>query len=141
MAVGACTKRDGTSPTPNAAPSHAHVAPHGGTLVELGDHVYVLEFVRDRNAGKLTAYLLDAHAENFIRTDAPAVALVVTVGGAEHALALQPVANSATGETAGNTSQFEAQADWLKGAAPVEGRLPSLQIHGRTFREITFRVP
>src|SRR5690349_10658250 len=91
---------------------HVHRAPHGGTLVELGEHTYNLELVRDADAGKLTAYVLDGHAENFIRIPAASFELVAFAGGERKTLTLRAVANSATGETVGNTSQFEAQADW-----------------------------
>ena len=54
---------------------HAHTAPHGGTLVELGAHQGNVEFVRDAAGGKLTAYILDAHAENFVRVPLDAFTL------------------------------------------------------------------
>ena len=93
---------------------HAHTAPHGGTLIEVGEHAYNLEFLRDGAAGKLTLWALDGHAENFVRLKAPAVEVTVKVGAEKKAISLKPVANPATGETVGDTSQFEAQADWLK---------------------------
>ena len=62
---------------PASAPgSHIHVAPHGGTLVPLGEHAYNLELVRDADTGRLSLYVLDGHAENFIRITAPTIELV-----------------------------------------------------------------
>ena len=55
----------------NHSHGHVHTAPHGGTLVELGNHAYNVELLRDPATGKLTAWILDAHAENFIRIKAP----------------------------------------------------------------------
>lgn len=117
---------------------HAHAAPHGGQLVEVGDHAYNLEFVADREAGKLTAYVLDGHAENFIRTDLAGIA--VTVNG--RPLTLAPVANAATGETVGNTAQFEASADWLKApGAQFQVAIPALTIRGSAFTAIEATLP
>jgi hypothetical protein len=115
---------------------HVHVAPHGGTLIEIGDHAYNLELVRDSTAGRLTAYVLDGHAENFVRIAMPSIEMVAIVGGERRPLTLRAVANTATGETIGNTSQFEAEADWLKTAAEFPGTVKSLEIRGSRFQDI-----
>ena len=115
---------------------HSHQAPHGGTLVEVGEHAYNIELVRDPAAGKLTAYVLDGHAENFLRITAPAIDLVAFTGGEKRPLTLRAVANPATGETVGDTSQFEAQADWLKNTAEFPGEIPALEIRGTRFQNI-----
>jgi hypothetical protein len=44
---------------------HVHTAPHGGLLVEVGDHQFNVELVIDREIGRIAAYVLDGHAENF----------------------------------------------------------------------------
>jgi hypothetical protein len=126
-----CGKRD--SHAHSASGGHAHTAPHGGKLVELGEHAYNLELVHDRAAGKLTAYVLDGHAENFIRINAPAFDAIATVSGEKRRLTFQAVANTATGETVGETSQFEAQADWLKTTPTFELVIPQIGIRGRVF--------
>jgi hypothetical protein len=117
---------------------HAHTAPHGGLLVEVGEHAYNVELVRDADAGKLTAYILDGHAENFVRLAMPSFDLVAITGGERKALTLRAVANAATGETVGNTSQYEAQADWLKKSGEFPGTISALEIKGTTFRDIAF---
>lgn len=117
---------------------HVHTAPHGGLLVEVGEHAYNVELVRDAEAGKLTAYILDGHAENFVRLAMPSFDLVAITGGERKALTLRAVANAATGETVGNTSQFEAQADWLKKSGEFPGTIAALEIKGTTFRDIAF---
>ena len=116
---------------------HAHTAPHGGLLVEVGDHAYNLEFVLDREAGKLTAYVLDGNAENFIRTDLPGIVLTAN----DRALTLVPVANAATGETVGSTAQFEAAADWLKAPGALAVKVPALTLRGNAFSAIEATVP
>src|SRR5687768_17743467 len=136
-AVSGCTKKraDGEGHA-----GHEHRAPHGGTLVELGDHAYTVELVRDDAAGRLTAYVLDGHAENFVRLKAPTIELIAMPGGTLTRVSLQAVANPATGETVGDTSQFAAQAEWLKTAADFSG-IFSLEVRGTKFDQIEYTLP
>lgn len=120
---------------------HVHVAPHGGTLIELGEHEANLELVRDANAGKLTAYILDGHAENFLRVPMPGFQLTAVVGGKSETLAFQAVANSATGEKLGDTSQFEAKADWLKTTGEFQGSIAELPVRTKVYKGTQFRFP
>ena len=81
---------------------HEHSAPHGGTLVVLGDEFVHLELVLDPKGGKLTAYVLDGEAERGIAVRQPSLGIEVQPeGGERFALALKPVANVLTGETQG----------------------------------------
>lgn len=123
---------------PAAAPGHVHVAPHGGTLIQLGEHTYNLELVRDGEAGTLTVYVLDGHAENFVRIAAPAIELSAISGGERRALTLRAIANPATGETVGDTSQFEAQADWIKKAKQFPGEITGLDLRGTKFDRVAY---
>jgi len=132
LTFGGCSKPESSG----GSGGHTHRAPHGGTLVEIGQHAYNLELVRDATAGKLTAYVLDGHAENFIRITAPAIELVAIAGGEKRPLTLRAVANSATGETVGDTSQFEAQADWLKNMGEFPGEIPVVEIRGTRFQNV-----
>jgi len=138
--LGLAAIGSGCSPSPDSSlptsptGGHVHVALHGGVLVEVGNHAYNVELVRDAEAGKLTAYILDGHAENFVRIAIPSFELIAITGGERRPLTLRAVANPATGETVGDTSQFEAQADWLKRASQFPGEIPVLDIRGTPFR-------
>ena len=124
-----------------AGHAHAeHKAPHGGTLVELGEHAYNVELLRDRGAGKLTLWILDGHAENFVRIKSPSVELVAMPGGKFTPVSLKAVANPSTGETVGDTSQFEAQADWLKTADEFAG-IFTIEIKGTKFEQVPYVLP
>ena len=46
---------------------HTHEAPHGGVLIELGDHFGLMELLHDPNKGSLQAWFLDGCAENYVR--------------------------------------------------------------------------
>jgi hypothetical protein len=119
---------------------HVHKAPHGGTLVELGEHAYNLELVRDNATGRLTAYVLDGHAEKFVRIQSPTIELIAMPGGKFTPVSLQAVANPATGEKVGDTSQFEAQADWLKTADEFAG-IVTVEIQGTKFEKVEYVLP
>lgn len=138
LAAGAgCSKKTGG----DSHGHHHHTAPHGGTLVELGDHQFNLEFVRDAATGTLTAYVLDGHAEKFIRISLPIIPVTATVGGVPQPLALKATANAATGEMIGDTSQFVAQADWLKTTDTFTVTIPALEVRGARFADVTFNFP
>ena len=140
-AFTACGKKDDHAGHDHSAHKHVHTAPHGGTLVEVGEHAYNIELLRDAATGKLTAWVLDGHAENFIRIKAPALELVATVAGAKQTLSLAAIANPATNEKVGDTSQFEATADWLKTTTTFDGVFPTLVIRESTFSAIKFNFP
>ena len=122
LALACFTGCDGR---PKPAPSHGghhHEPPHGGTAVDLGDEDAHLEFVLDAAAGKLTCYVLKPHMSGFQRITQESLELTATVAGKPETLTLKAVANAATGEKSGDTSQFEAQADWLRReAGPFSG--------------------
>jgi hypothetical protein len=137
LAAG-CSKATVESAAPRA---HHHHAPHGGTPVELGDEAYHLELVLDGTTGTLQAYVLDAEMEDFVRSPDHALEISATAGGAAHVISLSAVANPETGETVGDTSLFEARADWLKTAPKFDGELGSVTIRGTTFTHVKFSFP
>jgi hypothetical protein len=140
LATG-CTKNTSAT-TASATPRrHVHQAPHGGTPVVLGDEAYHLEFVRDATTGTLQAYVFDGELENFIRSSMLSFDIVTTINGTPQTLTLKAVPNPATGETVGDTSLFEAQADWLKTNPSFDAVLKSLTIRGTTFSGVPFNFP
>jgi hypothetical protein len=122
-------------------PGHHHDPPHGGTGVVLGDEEYHVEFVLDEGAGRLQAYVLSAHMENFVRISADSFVVTAKLPGREETLIFKPVANSATGETVRNTSLFEAQADWLKTNKTFDAVLKELTIRGKRYENVAFNFP
>ncbi len=136
-----CSKQPASSTAAAPATKHEHKAPHGGTAVELGNEAYHLELVRDAVVGKLSAYVLDGEMENFIRIAAPSFDIVAVISGQQTTLTFKPVANPATGEKVGDTSLFEAQAEWLKGTDKFDGVVLDLEIKGTTFKAVGFNFP
>jgi len=116
-------------------------APHGGTPVVLGDGDYHVEFVREAETGTLSAYVLDDEMEDFIRSSSPSITIIASIGGEKRTLVLEAVPNTATGETVGNTSLFEAQADWLKTTGNFDAVLHGISINGTAFADTPFNFP
>ncbi len=137
LALAGCSK----APVESGQP-HLHVdhPPHGGTAVALGDD-YNVELVLDSATGTIQAYVLDGEMEDFVRSAVPSIEIAATAKGTARTLILAAVANPATGETVGDTSLFEARADWLKAAGEFDGVLKSITIRGTTFTGVRFKVP
>lgn len=140
LATGTACK-PAAAPAPSGHAGHHHEPPHGGTAIELGEEEAHLEFVLDAAAGKLTCYVLKAHMAGFQRITQPALELTATVGGKAETLTLQAVANASTGEKPGDTSQFEAQADWLKSAKTFDAVLKGINVRGKDYPPLKFNFP
>jgi hypothetical protein len=139
--VTGCAKSSSGPVTVSPPAKHEHRPPHGGTPVELGEEVYHVELVLDAATGRLSAYLLDGEMEHFIRSAAPSFEMTALVNGEMKTLTLRAVANPATGETVGDTSAFETQADWLKTTKTFDGVIKSLAVRGTTFTDVDFNFP
>ena len=139
--LSACRQKSEAVAASTKPAKHEHHPPHGGTPVVLGDEVYHVEFVLDADAGKLQAFVLDGELENFIRSAAPSFEVVATVNGESKTLVFASIANPATGETTGDTSLFEAQADWLKTTEEFDAVLKTLTIRGTVFSDVKFNFP
>jgi hypothetical protein len=133
----------GQKPAPQNAVvhKHEHVPPHHGTPVVLGNEEYHVELVLDAAAGKLDAYVMDGELENFVRVQQPTFEVVASHQGHEDTLIFKAVPNQATGETVGDTSQFETQADWLKTEKEFDAVLKNLTVRGSKYQDIKFNFP
>ncbi len=130
-------------PAPETVPAaaeagHAHAAPHGGVLVELGDHVGFLEVVLDADAGSLTAYVLDGGAEQAVRIAQPSISFTFEMPQtvANQTVVLAAKANALTGETVGDTSEFVVINPALKGQTTFAARVGVVTVKGQTFKDL-----
>jgi hypothetical protein len=121
---------------------HEHTAPHGGTLLELGDEFAHVELVLDPAAGSLTAYVLDGEAEQAVRIEQATLSVVIDVPPAlaSRPLTLTPRASVLTGERAGDASEFVFSHDALHGVQRLTGRLLTIRVRGQTFPDTSFTV-
>lgn len=126
---------------PSAPAKHHHDPPHGGTGVELGEEDFHLEFLRDGATGRMRVYVLSAHMEGFVRLPLESFEVAATVGGKQETLVFKAVANTATGETVGDSAQFETQADWLKETKTFDAVLKEITIRGKSYKSVKFNFP
>jgi len=121
---------------------HHHAAPHGGTLIMLGDHAGHLEVVLDNATGTLTLYALDGEAEQPVRLNSLGFAMQVTAPGKDPvSLDLKPVENVLTGETGSSTSQYSAQNDALQGVTEFSAVIPELAFRGMELENLAIAYP
>lgn len=124
-------------PAPEQGEGHQHQAPHGGMLVELGDHFANLEIVFDASTGSMTAYVLDGHADGPVRIEQKEIVLQFR----GFTVALQAVGSPLTGETPGNSSQFEARSENLKGLQAFEATIVKIAVKGSALVDVPFSYP
>ena len=120
---------------------HEHTPPHGGTPVVLGDEEYHLELVLDAASGKLQAFVLDGHLQDFVRLSAEFFEVTVKLPNKPETLLFRAVTTTATGEKVGDTALFETQADWLKTTTVFDAVLKALTVKGKKFENVAFNFP
>ena len=127
---------------------HEHTAPHGGTLIVLGDEFAHLELVLDPEEGMLRGYVLDGEAESPVRLEQEYIEIRIavpdTAGNAyasELPLRLSAVYNILTGEKEGDTSEFAVRSERLKGLKQFGAVITTITVKGREFQEVEFRFP
>jgi hypothetical protein len=137
--VSSCRRSDEPR-APFEIPAHEHKAPHGGTLVELGDEFAHVELVHDRTAGTLTAYVLDGEAEHAVRIVQPTIELRLDAPLSAQ-LKLTGRDSPLTGEKAGDTSEFAVTDDVLRTADAAKGAIVRITVRGQPFTDLPFTLP
>ena len=136
-----CHQKTPDAPQKPAVAKHQHIPPHQGTPVVLGNEEHHVEFVRDAAAGTLQAYVMDGELEDFVRVKQNSFEGVAAFRGGRHPLKFEAVPNNATGETVGDTSLFEAKADWLGAESNFDVTIDELTVRGKTYQSIKFNFP
>lgn len=150
LALAACgggesSTADGTQATGKmpAAPA-AIIAPHGGTLVEVGNRVAQVEFVLDSTRGTLTAYVLDGTARTPLRLTQGRLDLTMfdlVEGNPEVFTVLAGKANPKTEETFDNTSVFIGFVPQLAGRTAFRAKLQRIEVAGQVFTDVPVSYP
>ena len=138
LSLGSCAQdHDGHGHSESDA--HYHAPPHGGILIELGEHGsgYNLElFLEDQ--GFLQIFVWDAHVDNLVRIEQANVDLLIPEdNGTQKTIVCAAVADAATGETVGDTSLF-ASSEPMADQLPLKGVIPSIKVIGKTYENIPF---
>jgi len=125
----------------NQVIAHEHHPPHHGTLVVLGEEFSHVELLVDPSTGELDAFVLDGEAENPVRISQAFLQIKVKNKAKDWILKLRPVANSLTGETKGDTSEFRVVSSKLKGASKFQGEIIYIKARGTEFKKVWFLYP
>jgi hypothetical protein len=120
---------------------HSHGPPHGGTPVNVAEHKYHLELVRDATNGVIQAYVLDGDLHDFIKVPETNFTLVAKVGGQTEQLEFQRMTNAMSPSPADPSFLFEGRAEWVKSATNFEGLIPAITLKGQTFTNVSFPFP
>lgn len=143
LATPLCTAAIAGETSSTADVHHEHHAPHGGTLVEIGEEFAHIELVEDDATGKLTAYALDGEAENAVRLKQKSIVLEILPAADQTSVTaeLLAVANPLTGETEGDTSEYASSDAKLKSLKQFSGTIRELEIRGGKFKNVPFSFP
>ena len=125
-----------------SAGGHAHAPPHGGMLVELGEHGagYNLElFLHEQ--GFLQIYVWDTHVDNLVRIAPGKIEVLISdANGTPKTLVCDATSDPITGETVGNTALFTS-TEKIGDQLPLKGAIPSIQVLSQTYENISFEFP
>jgi len=137
--IGGCGGHDHDHPHDE---DHHHDPVHeGGALAELGDHVGQLEAAIDPEAGTLSFWVWDGHVENAVRLPDESLSAEVTIGDETFTLACAAQESALTGETVGDSSEFQGQDDRLKGAEHIDVHVARITVKGVTHEDLAFHLP
>src|SRR5688500_12035413 len=140
LAVAGAAVIIGCGDTQSAEKQKPKGPPHGGTPVAVGKHKYVLEFVRDAQAGTLQAYVMDAHFEKLVSVPETNFTLLAKVAGREERAEFGRMPATPPSKD-GSSYLFATRGEWIKGATKFEGLIPTITLKGRTYTNIAFPFP
>ncbi|MHC4957291.1 MAG: hypothetical protein ACYTGN_02875 [Planctomycetota bacterium] len=107
----------------------AHAPKMGGVLVDL-DHLVQVEFVLDRKAGKLTAYIWDGHVEKGVEIDQETLAVTLTPDkSGEFKLTLKKLKSELTG------ARYEASDARLKTGSTIRVKVAEVKAMDETWND------
>jgi hypothetical protein len=87
---------------------HGH-GPHGGHLIDLGDHEYLAEIVFDEQTKAITVYLFDHDSGEFLPIEQEEITLTLRIDGEPRSFTLPAVRRDEDPE--GRSSRFELAGD------------------------------
>lgn len=133
------TKQDQKPADPDAHSHHHHhdsdhEAPHGGTLIELGEHAYHAEIVFDEKTHSILIYLFDGEAKGRVGIEAKALTLKIGDGdkAESHALNAQPQKTDAEGKASRFASSDEALFERFHDNESLAGQI-DIPLDGKSY--------
>ena len=104
---------------------HHDEGPHGGHIIDLGDHEYRAELTMDEQSRQVTVYLLEHDTDDPVAIEDESITLNLRAGDQPTQVALQPAPQE--GDPEGKASRFQAPGDQIpeqiKDIEELEGEL------------------
>lgn len=104
---------------------HHEEGPHGGHIIDLGDHEYRAELTMDEQSRQVTVYLLEHDTDDPVAIEAESITLNLRAGDQPTQVTLS--ATPQEGEAEGKSSRFQAPGDQIpeqiKDIEELEGEL------------------
>lgn len=113
--------------------SHADTPPHGGVVVELGDHAAHAEVVMVPDTGELRVHILDGEGQPGKRIAQPSVLVDVETSGRVVTLELKAAPDA--GESVGDASRFSAISEDLLRAGGATVTLRWILVDGVVYSD------
>ena len=113
--------------------THADVPPHGGEVIQLGNHVAHAEVVLVPDTGEVTVHILDGEGRPGKRIAQPSILVDVETSG--RAVRLELKAAPLDGETSGDASRFSALSEELLRTGQARITLRWVLVDGQTFAD------
>lgn len=110
----------------NGKDDHPTEGPHGGSLVELGEHEYHAEFLFDEKSETVTIHILDQSAKEALPIDAKEVTINLLHNGEPEQFQLPAAPEEA--DAGGKSSRFQLKDDDLAHNLEHEDADPKLTV-------------
>ena len=124
---------DETAEIFDTAETHADVPPHGGQVIELGNHFAHAEVVLVPDTGEVTVHVLDGDGQAGKRIAQPSILVDIETSG--RAVRLELKAAPLDGETSGDASRFSALSEELLRTGTATVTLRWILVDGRVFAD------
>ena len=115
------------------AESHADAPPHGGVIIELGNHTAHAEVVMVPDDGEVTVHILDAQGQPGKRVAQPTILADVETSGRMVRIELK--ANPLEGERVGDASRFSARSEELLRVSDARVTIRWVLVDGQVFSD------
>lgn len=113
--------------------THADVPPHGGQVIELGNHAAHAELLLVPDTGEVTVHVLDRDGHPGKRIAQPTLLLDVETSG--RAVRLELKAAPEDGESTGDASRFTAASEELLRVGSAKITLRWILVDGQVFSD------
>ncbi len=116
--------------------THAHIAPNGGVLVELGEEFAHLELVVDPVNNKVICYVFDGALKFGLKANQATIEAEIKDSEVNKTILFKAVANVLASNTENESSQYEADLK-MESKSKISLIIKKITVNNRSFENIT----